>query len=425
MNKRVVVTGLGIVASNGTGVPDFLESLKSGRSGLRFLPQLRDLNFGCQVGGIPDISQPEAQEFFEQYHFTEAGDNIKYALLASAEAWKDAGLSIPDPMSSETDWDSGVIVGSGVGNIDIFSDRIFPQVAKGDVRRLRSNIAEFTMFSAVSANISFLLALGNQVSANSSACSTGTESIILAAERIRTGHARRMLAGSAEIASPYVWGCFDSMRVLCRKYNDSPETASRPMSGSAGGFIPSSGAGILVLEELESALERKAPIYCEIAGWALNSGGQRNGGTMQAPGPLGIRRCMQQAFRDAQIQPSQVDAISGHLSSTMADPLEVGNWAWALERKGKDFPYINSLKSLTGHALGASGTIETIAAILEMKHHFLFPSANCEDLHPEIAELIDERCIPHTTITNPNLNVIAKASFGFGDINSCLILKRI
>jgi 3-oxoacyl-[acyl-carrier-protein] synthase-1 len=424
MNKRVVITGLGVVASNGTGKEAFLDSLRHGKSGIRFLPQLEELHFGCQVGGIPDIETPAAKEFLDKYHFTEAGDNVKYSTLAAAEAWIDAGFEIPDPQGTETDWDTGVIIGCGVGNIDIFTDRIFPLVSKGDVRRLRSNIAEFTMFSAASANISFLLALGNQVSANSSACSTGTESIILGAERIRNGLSKRMVVGSSEIASPYVWGCFDSMRILCRKYNENPAAASRPMSATAAGFVPSAGAGMLILEDYESALARKAKIYAEIIGSALNSGGQRNGGTMQAPGPIGVQRCIKDAISNAKIDSNDIDSICGHLSSTMADSLEIANWAKVLNRSGSDFPYINSLKSITGHSLGATGTIETISAVLELYHDFLFPSLNCEELNPEIEKIISPDRIPHSLIENAKLNIIAKASFGFGDINSCLIIKR-
>ena len=424
MNKRVVITGIGVVASNGTGISNFLSAIRGGKSGIDFLPELRDLNFACQVAGVPDISQAETQEFFDKYHFSESGDNVKYATLAAAEAWLDAGLQIPDPINSDTDFDTGVIIGGGVGNIDIFSERIFPMVANGNVRRLRSNIAEFTMFSAASANISFLLALGNQVSANSSACSTGTESIILGAERIKHGLAKRMVIGSSEIASPYVWGCFDSMRVLCRKYNDTPKAASRPMSSSAGGFVPSAGAGVLVLEEYESAIERNAKIYAEVLGTSINSGGQRKDGSMQAPGSYGVQQCIKNAIIDAKVKSEQIDAICGHLSSTMADPIEIGNWVSALNLSGNKFPYINSLKSMTGHSLGASGTIETIAAVLELHHGFLFPSINCEDLNPEIEKLISPEKIPSKTIENIDLNVIAKASFGFGDINSCIIIGK-
>ncbi len=423
--KRVVVTGMGIVASNATGLEDFQNAIKEGKSGIRFLPELQKLNFGCQIGGVPDISNSKYEDILEKYHFENAGQNVKYSCLAAAEAWLDAGLTIPDPINSETDYETGVIIGSGVGNIDVFTDKIFPLVSQGSVRKLRSHTAEFTMFSAASANIALMLGCGNHISANSSTCSTGAESIILGVERIRNGLAKRMIVGSSEIASPYVWGAFDSMRVLCRDYNDTPEKASRPMSASAAGFVPSAGAGVLILEDMDSALERKARIYAEISGVALNSGGQRKDGTMQAPGTEGVRRCLRQSIEDAGINTEQIDYICGHLSSTMADVLEINNWAAVLNRYGNDFPYINSLKSITGHALGASGTIETIAAIIQMYYGFLFPSLNCEDVHNKITDLINPDKIVRNTIYTKNINFVAKASFGFGDINASLILKKI
>ncbi len=422
--KRVVITGLGIVASNATGIDNFTIALRKGQSGIKKIQWLEDLNFGCQIGGIPDISENKYADFLTDKHLEEAGDNVKYISIAGKEAWEDAGFSLPDFDSCDVDYDTGVVIGSGVGSIDVFSDKIFPHINEGHVRKLRSNIAEFTMFSAPGANLSGLFALGNQVTANSSACSTGNESIINAFDRIREGKAQRMLAGSCEIASPYVWGCFDSMRLLSRKSNNEPEKGSRPMSATASGFVPGSGAGIIVLEELNSALSRNAKIYGEILGGFLNSGGQRNGGTMQAPGPNGIQNCITNALKDASVNPYDIDYISGHLSSTMADPLEIKNWCGALNRYGKDFPYINSLKSLTGHGLGAAGTLETIAAILEMYHGFLFPSINCEDPHPNIIQLISPDKIPHNTMENINIEIFAKASFGFGDINSCIIIGK-
>jgi 3-oxoacyl-[acyl-carrier-protein] synthase I len=425
MKKRVVVTGLGVVASNGIGINNFLEAIRSGRSGIKYIPELNDLNFACQIGGIPDITKPEHLDFFSLYQFDDASNNVKYSALAAAEAWRDAGFDLPHPTDSDSDFDTGVIIGGGVGNIDIFSNKIYPLISNGKVKRMRSNIAEFFMFSAPSACVSFLLALGNQVSANSSACSTGAESIILGTERIRQGLAKRMLVGSSEIASPYVWGCFDAMRVLCRTYNEDPEKASRPLSASAAGFVPSAGAGILLLEDYESAIKRNAKIYAEIVGTAINSGGQRKDGTMQAPGTEGVRRCLAQSINEACIKPEEVDYICGHLSSTMADVIEIENWAAVLRRRGANFPYINSLKSLTGHSLGASGSIETIAAILQMHHNFLFPSINCEDVHPKILSIIDPNRIPFKLKEDVSLNITAKASFGFGDINASLILKKI
>ena len=267
-----------------------------------------------------------------------------------------------------------------------------------------------------------LLALGNQVTSNSSACSTGTEAIFDSVMRIRTGLAKRMLAGGSEGSSPYVWSGFDSMRVLSRKFNDQPEAASRPMSASASGFIPGSGAGVLMLEDLESARQRGARIYAEVLGGAVNCGGHRGGGTMTAPNPEGVQRCIRSAISDAGITSQQIDAISGHLTATFSDPGEVKSWFLALEREIDDFPYINAAKSMIGHCLGATGAIESIAVVLQLYKGFLHPSINCEDVHQEIADFTEK--IPRTLMEYPDLKVIIKAGFGFGDVNSCLVFKK-
>ena len=274
------------------------------------------------------------------------------------------------------------------------------------------------------AYLSGILATGNLCTSNSNACSTGAEAVLMGFEHIRQGKAKRMMVGSTEGYSPYYWAAFDALRVTATNFNDLPTKASRPMSGSADGMVPACGAGILILEELEFALSRNANIYAEIAGGFLNCGGQRNGGTMTAPSPEGVIRCITQALKDANISADKIDCISGHLSSTMADPIEIKNWTLALQRKGKSFPYINSLKSMTGHCLGATGAIETIAAVLELKEQFIHPSINCEDIHPEIAELIDGNRIPQTIIKNAEINYLAKTSFGFGDVNACMILNK-
>jgi 3-oxoacyl-(acyl-carrier-protein) synthase len=232
-----------------------------------------------------------------------------------------------------------------------------------------------------------------------------------------------MLCGGCDSDGTYVWSGFDAMRVLNRKSNDTPEKGSRPMSATAAGFVPGGGAGALVLEDLETALARGARIYGEVLGGYVNSGGQQNGGSITAPNPDGIVRCIQGALQDAEIDASAIDAISGHLTATMFDPYEIALWSKALGRKGKDFPYIASLKSMIGHCLSAAGAIESVAAVLELYKGFLHPSINCEDLHPKITEVIDSQCIP-TTAKDIDLNIIAKSSFGFGDVNSVVIFKK-
>jgi 3-oxoacyl-(acyl-carrier-protein) synthase len=231
-----------------------------------------------------------------------------------------------------------------------------------------------------------------------------------------------MIAGGSEGATPFIWGGFDAMRVLCRKFNDNPQAGSRPMSATACGFIPGSGGAMLVLEELEAALERGARIYAEIIGGYVNCGGQRMGGTMTAPNPEGVKRCIRGAVADAGIDPAEVDAINGHLTATYADPYEVKSWAVALNRTPDNFPYIQATKSLIGHCLGAAGAIECVASVLQIYKGFLHPSINCEDVHPDIVEYVEK--IPKKCLVVPKLKIVAKAGFGFGDVNSCIIFKK-
>ena len=279
------------------------------------------------------------------------------------------------------------------------------------------------MNSGISAYLGGKLGLGNQVTTNSSACSTGTEAIIMAYDRIKSGQAKRILAGSTGDSGPYIWAGFDALRVCSSKFNNNPEKGSRPMSATAAGFVPGSGAGALVIEDLESALERGATIYAEILGGNVNSGGQCGNGSMTAPNSDAVQRCITEAMKNSGITATDIDAINGHLTATTKDSLEIENWTKALNRSGNNFPYINSLKSMTGHCLSAAGSIESVAAILQLHEGFLFGNTNCEDLHPEISALIDSSKVPLKTI-NTNLNIIAKASFGFGDVNACVLFKK-
>jgi 3-oxoacyl-(acyl-carrier-protein) synthase len=245
----------------------------------------------------------------------------------------------------------------------------------------------------------------------------------MAYERIKSGQAKRIIAGSTSDSGPYIWGGFDAMKVCTFKHNATPEEGSRPMSASASGFVPGSGAGALVLEDLEVALTRGAKIYAEVLGGNINSGGQRGLGTMTAPNPIAVKRCIQKAIENAGIQASEIDAINGHLTATSKDSLEIQNWSEALNRKGINFPFINSLKSMVGHCLSGAGSIESVASVLQLHQGFIFPNINCADLHPEITAIIDESKMPQQLI-EMELNIIIKASFGFGDVNGCVIFKK-
>jgi 3-oxoacyl-(acyl-carrier-protein) synthase len=231
-----------------------------------------------------------------------------------------------------------------------------------------------------------------------------------------------MLAGGSEGHSKYIWAGFDAMKVLNRTRNDAPSTASRPMSASAAGFVPGSGAGVLLLESLESAEVRGARIYAEVVGGYVNCGGHRMGGSMMAPNPVGVQRCIRGAVAMAAIAPSQIGAINGHLTATFADPHEIANWSRALDLPPERMPLLQSTKSLIGHALGAAGAIECVASVLEIYRGFVHASVNCEDVHPELASFASR--IVHRTIDMPELEIVAKASFGFGDVNGCVVLRK-
>ncbi len=422
MSRRVVITGLGVVAPNGINVPEFNEAIQNGTSGIRFVEELKTLNFNCQVAGIPVYNKDYINEYFtplQQKGLNATG--LEYGVIAGIDAWKDAGLPLREKQDKPL-WDAGVIFGTGILGVDKFREAIY-KVDQGQVRRLGSTSVIQTMASGVSAFLGGMIGCGNITTTNSSACSTGTEAVLMAYDRIISKKAEIILTGSTSDSGPYIWGGFDAMRILPHKYNEIPTAASRPMSATASGFVPSSGAGALVIESLESAQKRGATIYAEILGGHINSGGQRSGGSMTASNSIAIKECIRRAVVDANIQPTDIDAINGHLTATGKDATEISNWSHALGLSGKDFPYINSLKCMIGHCIAASGSIESVATVLQLKNNFVFGTINSDDLHPEIAAIIDREKIPVKTIYK-DVNIIAKASFGFGDVNSCVIFKK-
>jgi len=419
--RRVVVTGLGVIAPNANGVADFEAALREGRSGLRRNEAMAEHGFACQVAGVPQGADELAEKSFDGELLLAMNQSHRFASLAAVEAWQDAGFARPAASDETVDWDAGAILGTGIGGMDTIAAKVIPLVDAKKVRRLGSTSVEQVMASGISARVSGILALGNQVTTNSSACSTGTEAVVDGCLRIRQGLAERMLCGGVEAASHYIWAGFDAMRVLAKSWNEEPERASRPMSASAGGFVPGAGAGVLLLESLESAQRRGARIRAEVLGVAVNCGGHRGGGSMTAPNPEGVARCIQGALADGGVDPEEIDAINGHLTATGADPREIGSWSRALGRGPGRFPLVTSTKSLIGHALGAAGGIECAASVLMVERGFVHASRNCEDVHPEIQPFAG--AIAHETRALP-LRAVAKAGFGFGDVNAVVVFGK-
>ncbi len=421
MANRVVITGMGVVAPNGVGLADFREAVFAGDSGIKFDPQLEELLFSCQIAGKPDVPEALISRYFsplELRNFNSSG--ILYGVIAGMQAWEDAGLEVNT--QEEPYWDYGMVFGSGTSGIDRFREAIY-KIDELQTRRLGSTVVVQTMNSGVSAYLSGKLGLGNQVTTNSSACCTGTESLLLAYERIKSGQATIMLSGATSDSGPYIWAGFDAMKVCTFKHNDRPEQGSRPLSATASGFVPASGAGAFVLESLDHALERGANIYAEVLGGNVNAGGQRGKGSMTAPNPDAVKRCIRAALKNAEVAADEIDVINGHLTATAMDALEIRNWTEALQRSGKAFPYINTLKGAVGHCLSAAGSIECVASVLQIKEDRIFPNLNCEDLHPEIAELIDPGKVPQRALQHP-VDTLIKASFGFGDVNACIVFRK-
>lgn len=420
MHKRVVVTGLGIVAPNAIGVEQFHQALLEMKNGISFIPKLKELNFSCQIAGQPNLSQKTIDTYFtplEQKGLLASG--LIYGVISGMQAWENAGLLIE---KKEVDFDTSIHFGTGVLGVDKLREA-FHLIDNKLVKRLGSTSVIQTMASGISAYLGGKLGAGNQVTTNSSACTTGTEAFIMGFERIKSGQAKRALVGSCSDSGPYVWGGFDALRILPHQFNENPNEASKPLDADASGFIPSSGAGAIVLEDLASAKARNAKIYAEVLGGALNSGGQRQGGSMTAPNSYAVQKCIKDALINAKLPAHKIDFINGHLTATKMDAIEIENWIAALELKSENFPKINSLKGMIGHPLAAAGSIELVATILQLKNDFIFGNRNLKTLHPIIKNKLSEAHFPIKSIAH-KVNYALKASFGFGDVNAVTVIKK-
>lgn len=421
MKNRVVITGLGVVSPNALNVGEFTNALKTGLSGIKRWENLDAINFKCQIGGKPPVTQEYKDEYLPNFVAQKVKNNaVIYACLSGLEAWNDAGLAV-DP--GNYDRKTGMIVGSGALGLDSFIDSKIYTIDEGNHRKLGSRSVPESMSSGSGAYLNSILGLKGRIFSNSSACITGSEAILQGFEMIQSGRMERMLCASSEGDGRYIWGGFDAMRVLCSDSNDHPERGSRPMSSDSAGFVPSGGSGALVLESLEAAKARGARIYAEILGGDVNSGGQTNGGSMTAQNPQAVVDCINTTLEQSGISPAEIDLISGHLTSTKGDPYEVINWSDALGLSKDQFPYINTPKSMIGHCVAGAGSIELVACALQLSEGFIHPNINLETIHPEIEKVVSKEKIP-TSLINKEINTVIKANFGFGDLNCCIALRK-
>lgn len=416
---RVVITGVGVVAPGATGLSAFERLLKSGRSVVGSDRRLERLNFNCRVSGQCTLSADAllaTLSELDQRRWTSSG--LRFASVAGHEALTMSRLPVP---LEEPDVRRSVVFGASAPSLDVLRD-MFALTDAGKAKKLGSSAVELQMPSTPAAHLAARLGAGGQVTCNSAACATGTEALLMGYERILSGQADVVLVGSTEAESPHLWSGFDALRVLSYKHNDAPERASRPLSASASGLVPAAGAGALVLERMSHAQARDAAVLAEVLGGHVNCGAQRQGGSMSAPNPSAMRRCVFEALRRAQVEPRAVDAISGHLTATRADPVEVECWSDALDRRGDAFPWLTAPKAIWGHALTACGALELVASVVQLRSGFLHGSPNCEDLHPAVAERVAPRRVVRETIFPDRLQTLVKANFGFGDVNACVVL---
>jgi len=406
IERRVVVTGLGIVSSIGNNKKEVEASLREGRSGIVASEVYAEMGFRSQVHGALNI---DLKELIDRKVKRFMGDGAAYNYIAMQEAIEDAGLDESQVSNVRT----GLIVGSGgpsTENIVLAADTM----REKGVKRVGPYMVTRGMSSTNSACLATPFKIKGVNYSITSACSTSAHCIGNAAEQIQLGKQDIVFAGGGEELHWTLSVLFDGMGAMSSKYNETPEKASRAFDANRDGFVISGGGGVLVMEEYEHAKARGAKIYAELVGYGATSDGY----DMVAPSGEGAQRCMQQAL-DTIPEGSKVNYINAHGTSTpVGDMRELEA---IKEVFGDDMPYIASTKSLTGHALGAAGVNEAIYSLIMQEGGFIAASANIEELDPEAEgfPIVRER------IDNAEFDCVMSNSFGFGGTNASLIFKKI
>ena len=401
--KRVVVTGIGIVSCIGNTIKDVTDSLYNAKSGITFSEEYEKLGFRSHVYGKPQIN---LEEKIDRKALRFMGDGAAFNHISMEEAIRDAKLSENQVSNIET----GIIMGSGgpsTKNIVQASETLKIKGAK----KVSPFMVPRAMSSTNSATLATYFKIKGVNYSISSACSTSAHCIGNAYELIQIGKQKIIFAGGGEELDPTLSVLFDAMGALSSKYNSEPEKASRAYDKDRDGFIISGGAGVLVMEELESALKRSAKIYAEIVGYGANSDGY----DMVQPSGEGAVRCMKLSLNNLNFK---IDYINTHGTSTpIGDIKEIEAMK---ELFKEDMPPFSSTKSLTGHSLGGTGVQEAIYSILMMSNNFICKSANIENLDPEVEGLP----IVLETKKDCDFDTLLSNSFGFGGTNASLVFKK-
>jgi 3-oxoacyl-[acyl-carrier-protein] synthase II len=417
--RRVVVTGLGLVTPLATGVEETWSRLLAGQSGAGPITRFDTTGFGttyaCEVkrgDGTDGTFNPD--DWMEPKEARKVDEFILYGVAAADQAIKDAGWTPSDRESQER---TGCLIGSGIGGLSSIADTSITLNERGP-RRVSPFFVPGALINLISGQVSIRYGFRGPNHAVVTACSTGAHAIGDAARLIMLDDADVMVAGGAEspICAIGIAG-FNACKALSTKRGDAPEKASRPWDADSDGFVMGEGAGMVVLEEYEHAKARGATIYAEILGYGLS--GDAHHITAPPPDHEGAERAMRAALKRAGLQPSDIDYVNAHGTSTMADTIELA----AVERLVGDHAanlMMSSTKSMTGHLLGAAGAIEAIFAILAMRDQIAPPTIN---LDTPAAETRINLCA--NAAQKGEINIVQSNSFGFGGTNACLIMGRV
>ena len=402
--KRAVITGIGAISCIGNNISEITKSLKSGTSGIRFNESYKELGMRSHISGSINLN---LKDLIDRKHLRFMGEAASYAYLSTAEAIKDSGLDL----SRFSSQDVGVIAGSGGASSRSQVEAADIVKSKG-VKRIGPYRVTQTMGNTVSAALATFFGIKGVNFSISSACSTSAHCIGSALEQIQLGKQKIILAGGAEDEHWTMSSMFDAMGALSSSYNESPEKASRPFDKDRDGFVIAGGAGMLVVEELDHALERNADIYAEITGYGATS----DGDDMVHPSGEGATNCMLKAVE--MHGKDNIDYINAHGTSTPAgDPVELES----IKKVFKDkIPPISSTKSQTGHTLGAAGALESIFSLLMLKNGFISKTLNLSSSinEGEGLDLVSE-------VRNQDLDAVMNNSFGFGGTNVSLVFEKL
>jgi len=408
--KRVVVTGVGLITPLGIGVEDSWNSIIAGRAGIRRITHFDSSNFPTQIAGEVEGFNPE--DYIEPKEIKKMDRFIHFAIATATMAINDSGLKITDGNAEKV----GVIVGSGIGGLHAIEHYHSVFLEKGP-RRISPFFIPMLVINLASGQISIKFGAKGPNSAVATACATGSHSIGDAYKIIQRGDADAMIAGGTEaVITPLGIGGFNAMKALSTR-NDEPGKASRPFDIDRDGFVMGEGSGIVILESLESAMDRGVRIYAEIVGYGMTADAYHI--TSPAPGGEGAARCMQMTLKDGSVDPSEVDYINAHGTSTKyGDEIETN----AIKTVFREHSYkvaISSTKSMIGHLLGAAGGVEAVITVLSIYNDIITPTINLDKADPEC----DLDYVPYKS-RKMTINYALTNSFGFGGTNACLLFKK-